>query len=1066
MLSAGLVITLTLIYVGLLFAVALYAQKRQRDGRSIVNNGHVYTLSLAVYLTTWTYYGSVGRAATSGLDFLPIYIGPTLVAFCWWFTVRKLVRICKANKIVSIADFISSRYGKSVSLGALVTLFTLIGITPYISLQLKAVSRTFDIITTADIGGVHRLAQHYGGIPEFIDTALLFSVVLGLFAILFGARRLDSSESHDGMVATIAFESIVKLVAMLLVGVYVTYFLFDGFTDIFTQATSRFPQVTQAFLLGKSGSTSYAHWFSLTFISMAAVMFLPRQFHMLVIENNNEEHIRQAMWKFPAYMFLITLFATPIAMAGLLFNQGSTVAADFFVLQLPLQNGQKWLALFVYIGGFSAAAGMIIVESMAMATMLLNHLFVPILLRFNRNNERDFSILLINVKRMGILLVLGLGYLYHRTMADTKSLVDIGLISFVAVTQFVPAMIGGLYWKRANHFGVTIGLLLGFSIWTYTLLVPAFASAGLLPNSIIVDGPFQIGLLRPLELFGLTGLDVWSHALFWSFLFNFGSFLTISLLTQSSNEEREQAHRFVDVFTPDQRPAHLTRMVKAPTIIEFVELIGKFIGKKPAEQAIAQYLGNQEIDASGKISDEHLPSLKNFTELTLAGSVGAAPAKIIVENYLATRGSRMEDVFNIFGSVTLSRTSSREQLAVLYDVARKVGSGTSLKSTLDDILTLISHQFRIDLCVIWLYEQSTDDLQVRSKMALNENIGFDVVNILHDPLLKETFVQGNATVINDLNNTHQFFAKSGIKALLHVPIIAEGDTIGVLSAYSNSAKGLFTDEFVELLTSVANQIGIAWRNNCLAEEMIAVKEQEKELEIAKHIQHDLLPDKAPDVEGIELYGLCVPTNQIGGDYYDYLHRDRERIDLVIADVSGHSIGAALLIAETRAFIRAKAESLQGPAQIIRAVNAFILTDLDRAEMFITLFYASYDAINQTLRYASAGHNNPMIWRAATGRCDHLDVNGLILGVKPDVIYEEKETEMASGDLLILFTDGLTEAENRAGDFFGEDRLEELLREYHLLPTGEIIDRIMEQARLFSGTRIFRDDVTIVLMKIL
>jgi Na+/proline symporter len=1068
MLSASLVITLTLLYVGLLFAVALYAQRRQRDGKSIVNNSTVYTLSLAVYLTTWTYYGSVGRAATSGLDFLPIYIGPTLVAFCWWFTVRKLVRICKANKIVSVADFISSRYGKSVSLGALVTIFTLVGITPYIALQLKAVSRTFDIITTADIEGVHRLAQHYAGIPEFIDTALIFSVVLGLFAILFGARTLDSSESHDGMVATIAFESIVKLVAILMVGIYVTYFLFDGFSDVFTQATSQFPRVKEIFLLGSS-SGSYAHWFSMTFISMAAVMFLPRQFHMLVIENNNEEHIRQAMWKFPAYMFLITLFATPIAMAGLLFNQGSTAGADFFVLQLPLQNDQKWLALFVYIGGFSAAAGMIIVESMAMATMLLNHLFVPLLLRFNRNNERNFSGLLINLKRMGVLLVLGFGYLYHRTMANTTSLVDIGLISFVAVTQFVPAMLGGLYWKRANHFGVTVGLLLGFSIWTYTLLVPAFASAGLLPGSIVTDGPFQIALLRPLELFGLTGLDVWSHALFWSFFFNFGSFLTISLLTQSSNEEREQAHLFVDVFAPPHRPTQLTRMVKAPTIIEFVELIGKFIGKKQAESAITEYLSHQEIEANGKLSEEHLPALKNFTELTLAGSVGAAPAKIIVENYLATRGSHMEDVFNVFGSVTLSRTSSREQLAVLYDVARKVGSGTSLKSTLDEVLTLISHQFRIDLCVIWLYEQSADDLQIRAKMSLAENVDFDVGTILHDPLLKETFVQGNAHVINDLSSTHQLhhtFAKSGVAALLHVPIIAEGDTIGVLSAYSTSAKGLFTDEFIELLTSVANQIGIAWRNSCLTEEMIAVKEQEKELEIAKHIQHDLLPDKAPDVEGIELYGLCVPTNQIGGDYYDYLHRDRERIDLVIADVSGHSIGAALLIAETRAFIRAKAESLQGPAQIIRAVNAFILTDLDRAEMFITLFYASYDAINQTLRYASAGHNNPMIWRAATGRCDHLDVNGLILGVKSDVIYEEKETEMASGDLLILFTDGLTEAENHTGDFFGEERLEELLREYHMLPTGQIIDRIMEQARLFAGTRSFRDDVTIVLMKIL
>lgn len=1069
MLSAGLVITLTLLYVGLLFAIALYAQKRQRIGKSIVNNGNVYALSLAVFLTSWTYYGSVGRAATSGLDFLPIYIGPTLVAFCWWFTVRKMVRICKVNKIVSIADFISSRYGKSVSLGAIVTFFTLVGITPYIALQLKAVSSTFDIITTVNISGVQRFTQYYGGLPSFIDTALIFSIVLGLFAILFGARTLDSSESHDGMVATIAFESIVKLVAMLTVGIYVTYFLFDGFADIFNQASSRFPQVAQAFLLGKNGSTSYASWFSLIFISMSAVILLPRQFHMLVIENNNEDHIRQAMWKFPAYMFLITLFVTPIAMAGLLLNNGDTTAADFFVLQLPLQNGQNWLAIFVYIGGFSAATGMVIVESMAMATMLLNHLFVPVLLRFNQNNERDFSTLLINLKRIGILVVLGLGYLYHRTMADSTSLVNIGLISFVAVTQFVPAMIGALYWKRANHFGVTIGLLLGFSVWTYTLIIPAFVSAGVLPAGIISNGPFGIELLRPLELFGLSGLDPWSHALFWSFFFNFGSFLSVSLLTNSSREEIEQGHRFVDVFTPDQRQAPLTRMVKAPTIIEFVELIGKFIGKKQAELAIANYLGNQEIDSSGKLSEEHLPALKSFTEMTLAASVGAAPAKIIVDNYLATRGSHMEDIFNIFGSVTLSRTSSREQLAVLYDVARKVGSSTSLKSTLDDILSLICHQFRIDLCIIWLSEKNHDELELKSKMQSDNELVFDLDILRHDPILKKTFAMGNANVINELGTIPHLqytFLQVGIKAFLHVPIIAEGDTIGVLSAYSTTAKGLFTEEFIELSSSVANQVGIAWRNSCLTEEMIAVKEQEKELEIAKHIQHDLLPDKAPDIEGIELHGLCVPTNQIGGDYYDYLHRDRERIDLVIADVSGHSIGAALLIAETRAFIRAKSESLQGPAQIIRAVNSFILTDLDRAEMFITLFYASYDAINQTLRYASAGHNNPMIWRAGTGQCDHLDVNGLILGVKPDVIYEEKETEMASGDILILFTDGLTEAESRSGDFFGEERLEELLCEYHMLPSAQIIDRIMEQARLFTGTRSFRDDVTIVLMKII
>jgi Na+/proline symporter len=1069
MIPVGVVAAISLLYFGLLFAVAFYADKRREAGRSIISNPHIYSLSLAVYATSWTYYGSVGRAATSGLDFLPVYLGPTLVAFSWWFLLRKMVRVSKEQNIVSIADFISSRYGKSAVLGAVVTIFAVVGIMPYIALQLKAVSHTFDLLTASPVAIGPGLKTLIPALPPYADTAFIVALVLGIFGVLFGARHLDASERHEGLVAAIALESLVKIVAFVAVGILVTYGIFDGFTDIFSRFATQLPDRSYLLLLD-TPKIPYTMWFTMTFISMMAVMFLPRQFHIMVIENSNEKHIKDAMWRFPVYMFLINLFVVPIALGGLLLSGGDSSNADYFVLHLPLESGHPWLAVLVFIGGFSASAGMVMVESVALSTMILNHLVMPVILRL-KIQAADISGLLINIKRLGILAVIFLGYLYFKIIGESYALVNIGLVSFVAAAQFAPSLIGGLYWKRANLRGATTGLVLGFIVWFYTLLIPSFVRSGWMESDILERGLFGFDFLRPLELFGLNGFDIWTHSLFWTYFFNIGAFLTLSLLSRPVKSEVEQALKFVDVFAPPAEVEKRKRLSRAPTIIEFVDLMTKFIGEKQAHAAIAQYLGNREIDERGSLSEYDLPNLKRFTERTLAGSVGAAPARIIIENYLSARGSKMEDVFDIFGSVTISRTTSREQLGVLYEAARAVASGVEVPKILDNILELLLQQFKFDLCVIRILDEERMVLTVRSQKGMSsEHLGESERSLTPETYIGEAFLNNSVVVVNDTDFmdkavSAQLIHREGIKSFAHAPIIIEGQPVGVLSAFSRSAKGIFTDEFVALFRSLAGQIGVAWRNARQTERLITAREQERELQIAKDIQLGLLPARVPQLTGIALAGTCVPAHQVGGDYYDFLQRGDYLLDLVIADVSGHNIGAALLMAETRTFIQARSQGIHRASDIMSALNEFFYEDLTRAELFITMFYLIYNSDSRRLSFASAGHNPPLIWRADSRNCERLDAEGLILGIRKWVDFEEKQVQLYPGDVLLLYTDGITEAESQDGEFFGEERLAALFAEYHHLAPEQIINNLLQQIRLFAGVHHFNDDVSLVVMQV-
>ena len=1081
MLQPELVIGVSLIYILLLFAVAAWADRRQAAGQSIVANPHIYSLSIAVFATAWTYYGSVGKAATTGLDYLLIYLGPSLTAFSWWFVLRKTVRICRENNITSIADFIGSRYGKSQRLGGLVTLIAVLGIMPYIALQLKAVSTSFEILC-----GQHHIAIPVPGRGDLpIGTGTLAAAVLALFAVLFGARRLSSTERHEGLIAAIALESIIKLGAFLLVGVFVTFFLFDGFDDIFDRMAAVNPLLLDRLTtFGGPGEASFATIFAMLAISMGAIMLLPRQFHVMVIENSDERHIREAMWLFPAYLFLINLFVIPIALAGILVT-GSSRGADFFMLTLPLQGGHPWLALLAFLGGFSAAAGMVMVESIAVSTMLLDHLLMPIIVRIAPNGW--LPALLLNLKRCGIVLVVFLGYSYHSIVAERYMLVNMGIISFVAAAQFAPAFLGGLYWPRGNKAGALVGMTLGFLLWFYTLLLPSLIQSGWWQTRLLEEGLFGIPLLRPTALFGLDDFDLNTHAAFWSLLFNLGGYLVFSILMPQEEREREPAEKFVNVFRPREEESwERKRLTKPVTIVQFVDLMAKFVGEEQASNAIAVYLGGRKLDENGRVSEFELPSLKRFIEKTLAGAVGAAAAGAIVESYLSDIGSRMESFYDVFRSVRTSLKESRESLNIRLRaseiMSRMSRSTLDLQTIIDDLLELIRSEFGCTLVVVRL-ATAGGVLRIRGYR------GTDIPEITRsnrvaelDTYLGEAFLSNRTQFENDVHHatreaSRDLMVRAGVRSFAHIPIARQGETpIGILSVFSREIVGLFTEEFLQLLASLSGQLAqavtIVFEMEAKERERQA-KEQAlleharvlRDMEIAKQIQRSLLPTDSPPLPGMLVAGTCLPAAHVGGDYFDYFQRGNDTLDVVIADVSGHSVGAALIMTETRSVLRAQVKNAGHPGELLQRLNSVLYEDLSRSELFISMFYVSYCAGTRQLRFANAGHNRPLLLKRAEPVCANLDTEGLILGVLPEVSVEEKAIQLDPGDILLLYTDGIIESQNRDGDFYGIERLSETLRHRRDAPPEGIIGALFEDLNLFLGDATPTDDITLVALKL-
>ena len=1079
MISFQTLITAILLYISLHFLVAVYAYERYKKGRSIVSNSFVYALSITVYCTSWTYYGSVGRAATTGLDFLAIYIGPSLTAFTWWFILRKIVRIAKNNNITSIADFISSRYGKSQQLGAIITLIAVFGIIPYIALQLKAVATTFSIICnhpsfiiSSDLKDSYLLS----------DPALLFAIFISIFGVIFGARTLDTQQRHEGLVAAIAFEAIVKLVAFIAVGIFCCYFLFDGFTDIFTRMSTGYPALfDQLTTMGGSKEPSYANWATNLFLAMGSVMLLPRQFQIMVIENSDEAHIKKAMWRFPAYLFAINIFVIPIAFAGILIT-GSNSGADYFVLTLPMNSGHGWLALMAFLGGFSAAAGMVIAESVAVSTMILNHLMMPLVLTLKI--RESFATLLLSLKRMSIFLVVFMGYAYYQVIGDTFMLVNIGLISFSAAAQLAPAIIGGMYWRKGNASGATIGISCGFLIWFYTLLLPSFIKSGWLDSNMLESGPFGIALLKPTELFGLSSLGMWTNTLFWSMFFNIGSYLMFSILFDQKEVEKEQAAKFIDPFAEDTKQElwESKRLSKQITIIEFVHLMENFIGPTQAHTAISEYLGDHEIDARGMVSEFELPSLKRFVEKTIAGSVGSAAAKAIVENYLSDVGSEMESFYDAFKSVRSSLEESREALYVRLKSSEIINRSSDLTTVSKELVELLSDEFKFDMITVRLITLDETFALAAAKSLTDqaEELSKEIKSN-DDFFITELLVSRRTQFANDTRNIHhpQKYAATPLEtfsAFAHIPIVGEEEVLGVLSVFSKEIVGLFTEELLNLLSSLAGQLALAVK---LVEEREARENETRkkeaallknaavthEMEIAKQIQLSLLPETPPNLQGVQIASMSVSADHVGGDYYDFFVRDERIIDSVIADVSGHNVGAALIMVEARSVLRAQINTKTSPSAILTTLNSLLIEDLSRAELFISMFYVKYDTVSQWLTFANAGHNQPLLYRNSEQSCQQLDTEGIILGITETVEFEEKSILLDPGDILLLYTDGVTETMRADGEMFGTDRLESLLFDLHEEPLQIIIDTIYREVINFSAATEITDDISIVLMRV-
>jgi PAS domain S-box-containing protein len=629
-------------YLAFLFLIAAAAERFGRHLQGPLRT-ITYVLAISVYCTGWTFYGSVGLAANRGLEFLTIYLGPALIAFTWPTLLRKLVRVAKEQRITTISDLIASRYGKSAGLGTLVAVLVVCGMIPYIALQLKAVSVSIRMMMQTD-------AAVLG-----FDPTLLVAGTLALFAILFGARNLDFTREQTGLMTAVAAESIVKLVAFLVVGAFVTWGLFGGFTDIFARIADH-PEWSRLLTIDQPPAASYARWTAMLLISMMAVMLLPRQFHVLVVQNPNERDVSTAAWAFPLYLLAINLFVVPIAFGGLLRFPGNGAAADSFILALPLQADATFVAVVVFLGGFSAATAMIVVDSLALSKMISNNIVLPVLLRRRRFEEVYWASL--NSTRVGVLLVVVLGYLWAR-VEEGHLLVEMGLLSFVAVSQCAPAILFGLYWRRGTRAGAFAGISTGFLVWFYTMIVPNLVKDRVLPATLLDAGPFGVEALRPTALLGIEGLDALSHGVFWSLLLNVGAYLLVSIATTQDADERSQAAAFVGVVEaePPRTPAILS-------VPELERLIHLYV---PAEEASGILRELLDGKAPRELTLPELLELRIRLERVLAASLGAAAARWIIEDRFTISKEDAEALVDSFQDMERSLRKSERLLASVVE---------------------------------------------------------------------------------------------------------------------------------------------------------------------------------------------------------------------------------------------------------------------------------------------------------------------------------------------------------------------------------------------------------------
>ena len=652
---------LALGYVGMLFLLAWAGDRVIRSHTKSGGRPFLYAMSLAVYCTSWTFFGSVGLSASTGYDFIPVYLGPILLFALGWPLLIRITRLAKSQNITSVADFLAARYGKSPAVAALATVVAVIGVLPYMALQLKAVAVSIEIMLgTGPSSGL----AIFGGWR--IDTALVIAVMLAIFAILFGTRHIDATEHQDGLMLAIAAESLVKLGAFLAIGVFVLFGLLGGPGSLFAKIAQS-PHLLSLYGQGLNGGV----WLTVTLLSFVCIILLPRQFHVTVVENHSEGEIRRAAWLFPLYLVVINLFVVPIAVAGIALLRPSAVAADMYVLALPLSTGVEWLAVIAFLGGISAATAMVIVDGVALAIMVCNGLAVPWLLRRKPEGRvfgADMAGLLLGIRRVAIFVLLLLAYLVYRALGQVHGLAQIGLVSFAAVAQLAPAFFIGLVWRRATARGAIAGIAAGSLTWGYTLLLPWAAKAGWLSSSLVEDGPLGIGALKPEALLYLN-FDPLTHGVLWSLAANAFAFVFVSLLRPPVPIERLQAHVFVLDDMPRPVSTASFRLWRTSlTLADLQQTVGRYLGAERAERSFVEYAASR-----GEPVDPHADAdvdAIRFTEHLLSSAIGAASARLVLSLLLQRGNVANQSALRLLDDASEALQYSRDLLQSALDQVR------------------------------------------------------------------------------------------------------------------------------------------------------------------------------------------------------------------------------------------------------------------------------------------------------------------------------------------------------------------------------------------------------------
>jgi len=754
-----LVVFISIGYLGVLFIIAYFVEKKASWKEYVKSSSTIYALSLAIYCTAWTFYGSIGSASKNGISFLPIYLGPTIMMPFWFLIIKKINRIAKAANITTFADFLSIRYSNSTNLGMFITILMIVGIIPYISLQIKAISESFYILL--------QINHQDLGLFSSLNLPVIVTVIMGIFIIVFATQKMESTEHHSGIVASIAFESFFKLVAFLIAGIVICYFIFPNPTEIFHRVS--FAKFGNQFFT-MSAHQSYLEWAGFMILSGIAVTILPRQFQVAVIENTKEVHLKSAMWKFPLYLFLINLFVLPVALGGnIVLANFKGLNPDYYLLEIPLIHNMKVIGLLVFLGGFSAASAMIAIETVALSNMLSNNFIIPLSLKFGEGAMRDTiakSTLLL--RRMSVVIVLLLTLIYFKSISPLYSLVSIGLISFVFIAQFFPALLGSLYLKHSNFRAVFGGVFMGFCIWLYTLVLPSIMEGTSWGHRILSEGLFGWGIFRPNALFGLSVFSPVMHSFFWSMFFNVLTYMLLSYWFKPSNYEKQQAHIYVDVFKYSSVDESQIVWKEFAALSDLKSLMIKFMGEERTTIALNSFMKRFSISDEAEMTAD--PRMIPFVERLLSKFVGTVSARILIESVIKEKDIFINEMMDII-------QESKEVISLNRELTKKSNELEKAKSELEhtnrqlrlhdqtknEFLSTVSHELKSPLTSIRsLSEILTDSVGLSAQEVSNfsgiiNKESARVARLINQLLDLEKYDTGKEALVLGVVNLTEFF---------------------------------------------------------------------------------------------------------------------------------------------------------------------------------------------------------------------------------------------------------------------------------------------------------------------